>query len=548
MKFRNHLITVVILSVFVLFSSACAQSPVDSVLSYISESPVFVIVSHKTAEGYQNFKNYGIEAAFPKVAAFLAGYEKSTGINIADEASLTESYVMALTEMNPVLFTFEFVSVVKVRNADEYNKFLEKWLAAWNISRTEVTSIDGRKVFSLSSAEIKTPLFYVQKDNYFLSSNKLEGLSRALETASNPSKSFVNTVSYEQIKRKFAIDSNLYVWISGKVISNYLNLIMHLPAFTRTAESVKFEIYSKLMHEFTQGLEFIGLKLSLNQNSIGFEFFVSMNELLSKTMKARLTLIKDPAAKKMYYEGTEQGSLRLIPEQVSSLVTLHAVLPPFFEEMLSQNAPGGSRHKLFDLKKANDRAVEKFGIGLEKLLASWVGNEFFAARFDGGQFMAGVKIADEKELEKVLGVVESKMRKLKYKRSGANHSGVRINIAKKAVRGQQEKFFAYFNAGGYFVVANSLENAKTIIETYNDRLPSVRASRGFAGSCEFSSGEKYKMIAYASVPKLMSRVSPYLNSMLNMAEIFPEKLNLKNIGLSSRADNSGQHVKVNITY
>ncbi len=520
----------------------------DSVLSFINDSPVFVLVSQKTAEGFQNYKNYGIESAFPKIASYAAEYENATGIKISEEAALTDSYVMALTDINPVLLSFEFVSAIKVTDADNYNRFLEKWLSAWKISRTEVTRIDGHKVYSLSAAEIKTPLFYIQKDNFFLSSNKLEGLSRALETASKPSKSFVNTVSYEQIKRKFAIDSNFYLWISGKILAKYLNLIAHMPAFTRSTESAKFEVYSKLIQEFTQGLEFVGMKLSMNHNRIGFEFFVSVNELLSKTMKARLTLVKEDASKKMYYEGTSQGSLKLMPEQVTSLVSFHAAIPLFFNEILSQDAHNAGHHKIFDLKKANDRAVEKFGVGLEKLFASWAGNEFFAARFEGSEFMAGAKIADEKALEKVLDVVESKMGKLKYKRSSVKHGGVRISVAKKVLKGGDEKLFAYFSTGGYFVAANSVENARAIIDTCNDKLPSIRASRGFASSCEFASGEKYKMIAYASVPKFISRVSPYLNSMLNIVEIYPEKLNLKNIGVASRADNSGQHVNVNISY
>ncbi len=535
----------VVLSVFVLFSSASAQSPLDGVLSFVNESPVFIIVSQKTAEGFQNYQNYGIEAAFPKVAAFASNYEKTTGIKIAEEASLTDSYVMALTDINPLLFTFEFVSAIKVTDADKYNRFLEKWLSAWKISRSEVTNINGLKVYSLSASEIKTPLFYVQKDNYFLSSNKLEGISRALETASNPSRSFVNTVSYEQIKRKFSIDSNFYLWISGKVLSNYLNLLMNMPAFTKSAENIKFEIYSNLMKEFVHGLEFVGMKLSFNQNNIGFEFFVSVNELLSKTMKARLSLVKEGADRKIYYDGTEQGSLKLIPEQASSMVSLHVAIPPFFDEMIAQHS---GPDKFFDLKKANEKAIDKFGIGLEKLVASWAGNEFFAARFEGRQFMAGAKIADEKSLEKILDVVGSKIRKLKYRRSSVKHAGVRINIAKKDVKGEDEKLFAYFSIGEYFVVANNIEKAKTIIETYNDKLPSIRASRGFVSSCEFVSGDKYKMVAYASIPKAVERMSPYFNSMLNIVEIFPEKLNLKNIGFSSRADNSGQHLKINLTY
>jgi len=519
-----------------------AQNALETCLSYIPKSSIFIIVSQDCANALKNYENHGVTRAFPTLKNLLNAYEKKSGITLAEEFSQTECDLIALTEMNPALFSFEILTVFAVKDINSYNALIDRWVASFGAVKKEVVKISGHPVFSLTSSEIKTPLFYLTDGNVIISSNKLEGLSKALEMPSKNSSNFLNSGSYEQIKRKFAIDSNLYMWISGKVLAGYLKLLgtTHISSNFQDNESLL-----KIFNQFTDGLEFVGFKKSVTEDGIESEIFISLNEIISKAIKTKLMLAPMANIAKLSYDGIEFKSMRMIPEKCDAFAAAHLAIPTFEQLMKDPNAKIFN----FNIKDFNDKLVKKFKVSLDELLCSWAADEFFAAKLSGGGYMAGAKINNMKHFENALQKIESGLYRQNYRRSVKKYDGITYNVAEKRVKKNEEKVKkAYLTLGDYAIITNNPEAVPNIIETFKDKLPSIRASKNFVNVCDYQSGKKYKMISYVKTDAMLNFLTPYLSSMFNVTGIDASQLNLKNCGIANYVTSGGQHVKIKLSY
>ncbi len=540
-KIKTALLLTALLSFLSFSAAAFAMQPLEECLQHIPASSIFMVVSQNGSQAYENYLKFGFNEAFPDLKALIDNYEKKSQVALGEELSQTNCYLMALSEVNPVLLSFEFITALSVKDINKYNKLIDKWVEAYQAKRIKVTTIEGHDVFSVSSPEIKTPLFYLVASNIVISSNKLEGLSKALDLRADNAKNFLKSIHYQQIKRKYDIDSNLYIWISGRVISEYLKLFGSAnPALVAN----KGETMMKVFNYFTEGLEFIALKKSVGENGIESDVFISLNETVAKVIKARLNFSK--GLKKLSYEGIEFKSLKMIPEFCDAFAAAHVILPPFEELMKTNNA----RVANFDLNQFNERLVKKFKAGIDTLLYPWVGDEYFAAQFSGVQgYMAGVKIADMAKFEKALAKVENKLYSTNYRVSVSKYKDIKIKTAVKRVKKGEKKIAnAYFVIGDYAVMTSNPDMAKIIIETFNDQLPSVRASRGFVDACEYASGNKYKIISWFKTDKLLAEILPFLGGFVNVSNVDLSKIQLKNTGVINYVTNGGQHIKIKTSY
>lgn len=544
------LATVVVLS---FASSSFAGGMPSELFKYVPDTTIFFAYSGNIADAYNNYIAHGIELAVPKLRVIRENYERNAGTTIANDASLSSESVIALTDVNLALFNIEFVQIVRVSDVPAFEKMLDTGSGAAGISRKSVTKIAGREVFALSSPKIKTPLFYLFDGTYAVFSNKLEGLSKSLEVATS-SKNFSKTTAFEQTCRKYPLDSNLYFWLSGKVISNYLstlNLVNVYPAFMKTDENVRLEKMVRIINDFVKALEFIAIKVNIGPKDVEIDFFMALNELLAKTIKARLQFVKPDDHNALSYEGIQLESLKAMPEWSDFAAAAHVVLPPI-EELHSApiaNASQDGGISVVDMKTLDEKLKQKFGAGIEKLVYSWASNEFFVAGSKDRGMIAGGKIKDSDNLEAVLRTVEKKVAKNGYKKSFAKHSDVKITVMKKVLKKEKaEKVRAYFVIGDLFILADSIEAAKASIDAYRDKTPSIRAYPGFAGSCGYVSTEKYKLVAFARTTPLLNAAAPYLNSMLDITTLEPQLMNLRNVGIMNSVTRDGQHFRIRLTY
>lgn len=539
-KLKNALMVSVLLIVMTLTASAHAMAPLEECLQYVPASSLFLVVSQNGERAYENFLNFGICEAIPELKKLIADYENKSKVTLTEELGQSNCYLLALSEVNPAILGFEFITAMSVKDIRAYDKLIDKWVAAYDAKRVKVTTIAGHDVYSVSSPEIKTPLFYLTAGNVIISSNKLEGLSKALDLRRDNAKNFLKSIYYEQIKRKFNIDSNLYVWISGRVIADYMKLF---GSANPSLFAYKGETASKVFNYFTEGLEFIAMKKSVNEDGSESDIFISLNETVARVIKARLDYFKND--KKVSYSGIEFGSLRAIPEACDAFAAAHIILPPFEEIMRS----AGNQIHGFNVKEINDRLVKKFGAGLDALVYPWVGEEYFIAQLSGAKgYMAGARIADMAKFERALRKVENKLYSTNYRASSAKYKGVTVKTAVKRVKkGEAKVARTYFVIGDYVIAASSLDDAKLIIDTFNDRLPSVRAVKGFVDSCEYAAGNKYKILSWFKTEKALAEVLPYLGGFINVSTADPSKLNLKNAGVTNYITNGGQHIKIKVT-
>lgn len=540
-KLRNAIVVTVLVSVFFFTAAAHAMTPLEECLQYIPSSSIFVVVSQDGARAYENYKKYGVCEAFPDLKTLISNYENKSGVTINEELNQSNCYLLSLSEINPMIMSFEFITAMSVKDIRAYNKMIDKWVAAYNAKRIKVTSIAGHEVYSISSPEIKTPLFYLTTDNIIISSNKLEGLSKALDIKRDNAKNFLKSIYYEQVKRKFNMDSNLYIWISGRVISDYLKLFGSANPALFTA---KGEAAMKIFNYFTEGLEFIAMKKSLTETGAESDIFISMNETVARVIKAKLDFAK--FGKKLSYAGIEFDSLKAIPEACEGFAAAHILLPPFEELMNSAN----TQFPNLNAKTFNDRLVKKFKAGLDVLVYPWVGEEYFAAQFPGSKgHMAGVKIADMEKFEKALRKVENKMYSTNYRVSVSKYKGVTVKTAAKRVKkGENKNIKSYFVIGDYAIVTSNPEMASVIIDTFNDRLPSVRMVKGFVESCDYAAGNKYKILSWLKTETAFAEILPYLGGFINVSTADPSKIQLKNMGVTNYMTNGGQHIKIKVTY
>lgn len=540
-KVKNAIFLLALCCMLFFAPAAYALTPVEDCLQHIPASSIFFIVSQQGEIAYNNFKNFGISEAFPDIKALIANYEKKSQISLDEELGMANCYLMALSEVNPIGLNFEFITALSVKNVNEYKKLIDRSVEAYQAKRIKITTIGGHDVFSVSSPYIKTPLFYLISSNIILSSNKLEGLSKALDIKNDYAKNFLKSIHYQQIKRKYDIDSNLYVWISGRVISEYLKLFGAAnSSFINRGESM-----NKLFKNFTDGLEFIGMKKSLNENGAESDLFVSLNETVAKVIKAKINFAK--GFNKLNYEGIELNSLKLIPETCDAFAAAHIVLPPFEDLMASGNA----KIARFDIKQLNDRLVKKFKSGLDTLVYPWVDDEYFAAQFtNAGGFMAGAKIGDMRAFEKSLKKVENKLYSTNYRLTESyKYKGVTVKTASKRVKKNESKIVnTYFVIGDYAVMTSNCQMAKVIIDTFNDQLPSIRASRGFVGSCDYVAGDKYKILSWFKSEVMLSEIIPYLGGLINTNTMDLSKIKIKNIGITNFITSGGQHFTIKSTY
>lgn len=554
MKLKSLVASLAFLVVISFCSMAFAAELPSELFRYVPDSSIFFAYSKNLGDAYNNYIGHGIELAIPRLRIIRESYEKAAGTTIAQDAALSAESVIALTDINITLFSFEFVQVVRVTDTKAFENMLEKSLGVSGISRKNFTKISGHEVFSLSSPEIKTPLFYLFNGTHAIFSNKLEGLSKSLDQAFTASKNFSKTSAFEQICRKYPLDSNFYFWLNGKVITNYLstlNLVGMYPAFMKTDENVKLEKMVRIINDFARALEFIAIKVNVGQRDIEIDFFVALNELLAKTIKARLQFVKTDDHKSLSYEGIQPDSLRLVPEKANFAATAHVVLPPV-EELNSApiaNTSDEGGLSMVSFKVVNDRLIKKYGAGVEKLVYSWAADEFFVAGTEGRGIMAGAKIKNADNLEAVLKTVEKKVAQTGYRKSSSKYSDIKITLMKKsAKKGEPEKTRAYFTTDNYFVITDSLESAKAAIDAYLDKKPSIRASADFVKACNYVKTDKYKVIAYSRTSSILDAAAPYLNSMLDITTVEPQLMNLRNLGIVNYVTRDGQHLKIKLTY
>ncbi len=542
LKIKNAIFLSAFCCMLFFASAAYALTPVEDCLQYIPASSIFFIVSQHGESAYNNFVNFGISEAFPDIKTLIANYEKKSQISLGEELGMANCYLMALSEVNPVGLNFEFITALSVKNIGEYKRLIDRSVEAYQAKRFKITTIGGHDVFSVSSPDIKTPLFYLISSNIVISSNKLEGLSKALDIQKDNAKNFLKSIHYQQIKRKYDIDSNFYVWISGRVISEYLKLF---GAANSSLIMNKGEAMGKIFNNFADGLEFIGMKKSLNENGSESDIFISLNETVAKVIKAKINFAK--GFKKLNYEGIELNSLKLIPEACDAIAAAHVVLPPFEDLMAS----GNTKIARFDIKKLNDRLVKKFKAGIDTLVYPWVADEYFAAQFSNAEgFMAGVKIGDMKAFEKSLRKVENKLYSTNYRLiESYKYKGVTVKTASKRVKKNESKIAnTYFVIGDYAVMTSNGKMAKIIIDTFNDQLPSIRASRAFVGSCDYAAGDKYKILSWFKSEVMLSEIAPYLGGLIDTHTMDLSKIKLKNTGITNFITSGGQHFTIKSTY
>ncbi len=536
-------VTVLVLIFMLSFAvSAHALTPIEDCLQYVPSSSVFFVASQDGARAYDNYLRYGFLEAFPDIRALIFNYEKKSGIPLFEEFEETNCYLLALSEINPVALDFEFITVLSVKDISKYKNLIDRGVDAYQAKRFKITSIAGHDVFSVASPDIKTPLFYLITSNIVISSNKLEGLSKALDIKRDFAKNFYKSYYYQQIKRKYDIDSNLYVWISGRVISDYLKLF---GAANSAMLMNKGEAVMRIFNNFIDGLEFIGMKKSLNESGAESDIFISLNETVAKVIKSKINFSK--GLKKLHYEGIELESLKLVPEACDAVAAAHIVLPPFEELMQAAN----SKIAHFDIKQFNDRLVKKFKAGLDVLVYPWAADEYFAAQFQKGEgFMAGARIYDMKAFEKALKKVENKLYSTNYRLNECyKYKDVKVKTASRRVKKGEKKIVnSYFVIGDYIVMTSRPEMAKVIIDTYHDLLPSVRVSPGFIEACDYRAGNKYKILSWFKTELVLSEILPYFSGILNINNIDLSKLKLKNMGVSNYITGGGQHIKIKVTH
>jgi len=528
-------------------------SEIENILKFIPESPIFIFTMQNTGDAYNNLLGYGIKQAFPQLALMVKLYESTSSIKISEEASLYKCSIMSLTEVNLLLFNYEFIYALELNDTKKFDEFMEKWIKNYAITKKSITKIAGIETFSLAAAKIKTPLFYIKKDNFVIFSNKLEGLSKSIILSENPTRSFLNSVAYNQIKRKYDIDSNIYFWFSGKVIANYfsaLGLVNANPGWLNTRHSMQLEQYSKIMNDLLKGLEFIAFKVNVKKDGVAFDFFVSLNELVAKVIKTKLHLSL-PEEMKLNYDGIVLNSTRFIPEKVKAAAAAHIILPSF-EELISSevNVTNCNTNKVKKFNELNQYIVQKYKAGLDKLMYSWIANEFFAfVSDDSTNFAIGAKIKNTEALNDAIKIVEKSLSADKYKKSAHKYHDINIvSFKKHSKKGEVEKITCYFINGDYFVFASDPGYAKILIDTYADQLPSIRVNKDFQKVCAFDIKNKYKMAAFGNIAYLFEKIHHYIDNSLNLLTIAPEKMNIKNIGVSNFVTNDGQHLMINLSF
>jgi hypothetical protein len=542
LKIKNAIFLLALCCMLFFAPGAYALTPVEDCLQHIPASSIFFVASRDSAAAYDNYLKYGFSEAFPDIKTLIDNYERKSQIPLMEEFGETNCYLLALSEINPVMLNFEFITALSVKDINKYKKIIDRGVEAYQAKRFKITTIAGHDVFSVSSPDIKTPLFYLITSNIILSSNKLEGLSKALDLKKDNAKNFLKSIQYQQIKRKYDIDSNLYVWISGRVIAEYLKLF---GAANSSLIMNKGEAMMKLFTNFTDGLEFIGMKKSLNETGAESDVFISLNETVAKVIKAKINFAK--GFKKLNYEGIELNSLKLIPEACDAFAAAHIVLPPFEDIMAS----GNSKIARFDIKQLNDRLVKKFKAGIDTLVYPWIADEYFAAQFSNAEgFMAGVKIGDIKAFEKSLKKVENKLYSTNYRLiESYKYKGITVKTASKRVKKNESKIAnTYFIIGDYAVMTSNQQMAKIIIDTFNDQLPSIRANRGFVGSCDYAAGDKYKILSWFKTEVMLSEIAPYLSGLIDTHSMDLSKIKLKNTGITNFITSGGQHFKIKSTY
>jgi len=542
LKVKNAIFLSALMCMLFFAPAAYALAPLEDCLQHIPASSIFFVVSQNGAAAYDNYLKYGFLEAFPDIKTIIDKHEKKSQITLMEDFNETNCYLLALTEINPVMLNFEFITVLSVKDIDRYKKLIDRGIEAYKAKRSKITTIGGHDVFLVTAPEIKTPLFYLIASNMVMSSNKLEGLSKALDIKNDSAKNFLKSIQYQQIKRKYDIDSNIYVWISGRVIAEYLKLF---GAANSSLIMNKGEAMMKIFNNFTDGLEFIGMKKSLNETGAESDIFISLNETVAKVIKSKINLTK--GFKKLNYEGIELNSLKLVPEACDAFAAAHVVFPPYEELMQS----GNTKFAQFDIKNFNDRLVKKFKAGLDTLVYPWIADEYFAARFsnDGG-FMAGVKIGDIKAYEKSLKKVENKLYSTNYRRiENYNYKGVTVKTASKRVKkGERKLVNSYFTIGDYAVMTSNPQMAKIIIDTFNDQLPSIRANKGFVESCGYTAGGKYKILSWFKTKVALAAIIPYLSDFIDINTIDLSKIKLENFGVSNFITGGGQHFNIKVTY